>query len=176
VINHDHEEGFFRIADNSITPGLKIWTWGYPSSNMVDPFAGIDEARPYIELWAGVTREFWQRTTLDASTQLEIRETYAPSVGMVAVTHANQDFFVNLEEGTGRVDCQVFGFYPEQTVEILMTKDGDAFHKESVTLDPLTATDCSTQVPDSEPGIPIELIILDEEGKSLFHGNAIEQE
>ena len=31
VINHDNQEGIIRIADNKVTPGLKMWTWGYPS-------------------------------------------------------------------------------------------------------------------------------------------------
>src|SRR5882724_2758551 len=31
VINHDNEEGIIRIADNTVTPGLKMWTWGFPS-------------------------------------------------------------------------------------------------------------------------------------------------
>ena len=30
VINHDNEEGIIRIADNRVTPGLKMWTWGFP--------------------------------------------------------------------------------------------------------------------------------------------------
>jgi hypothetical protein len=29
VINHDNEEGIIRIADNTITLGLKMWTWGW---------------------------------------------------------------------------------------------------------------------------------------------------
>ncbi len=37
VINHDNGEGIFRIADNSVTPGLKIWTWGYPQTAELDP-------------------------------------------------------------------------------------------------------------------------------------------
>src|SRR6201988_3774154 len=31
VINHDNEEGIIRIADNRVTLGLKMWTWGFPS-------------------------------------------------------------------------------------------------------------------------------------------------
>jgi hypothetical protein len=31
VINHDNEEGIIRIADNRVTRGLKMWTWGFPS-------------------------------------------------------------------------------------------------------------------------------------------------
>ena len=30
VINHDNEEGIIRIADNEVTPGMKMWTWGFP--------------------------------------------------------------------------------------------------------------------------------------------------
>ncbi len=29
VINHDNEEGIIRIADNRVTRGLKMWTWGF---------------------------------------------------------------------------------------------------------------------------------------------------
>src|ERR1700730_16047850 len=31
VINHDNDEGIIRIADNTVTRGLKMWTWGFPS-------------------------------------------------------------------------------------------------------------------------------------------------
>jgi hypothetical protein len=47
-----------------------------------------DEVRYCIEL-AGVTREFWQRTTLGAGQQPAFKETYAPRLGLVDVTHAN---------------------------------------------------------------------------------------
>lgn len=174
VINHDNGEGLFRIADNTSTPGLKIWTWGYPRSIGVDPFAGMDEARPYIELWAGVTREFWQRTTLDENTQLEIAETYAPSVGLGSVTHANQHFLVDLKEDADSVRCHVFGLSPGKVVRILLTREGEALFNERVALDPLAAVDCSTQVTPSERYLPIKLVISDEDGAPLFHGKVEE--
>src|SRR5690606_37993924 len=34
VINHDNDEGLIRVADNTISQGLKIWTWGYASANI----------------------------------------------------------------------------------------------------------------------------------------------
>ena len=38
VINHDNDEGIIRIADNTVTPGLKMWTWGFASfTNETDP-------------------------------------------------------------------------------------------------------------------------------------------
>jgi len=50
VINHDNEEGIIRIADNTVTPGLKMWTWGFASfANETDPRKDPNEQRPYIE-------------------------------------------------------------------------------------------------------------------------------
>src|SRR5579871_3579737 len=60
VINHDNEEGIIRIADNGITRGLKIWTWGYQSlANAADTRRKPDPAQPYVELWAGVSDQFF---------------------------------------------------------------------------------------------------------------------
>ena len=66
VVNHDDEEGLIRVADNEVTGGLKLWTWGYDSVN-VDPFAQPpDERLTYIEMWAGDTPEFLQADALCA--------------------------------------------------------------------------------------------------------------
>ena len=65
VINHDNEEGIIRIADNKLTRGLKMWTWGYPSfTNETDARKDPNEARPYVELWAGVSDQFFHRAEL----------------------------------------------------------------------------------------------------------------
>src|SRR6476646_4301767 len=60
AINHDNEEGIIRIADNTVTPGLKMWTWGFPSfTNETDARKDPNPQRPYVELWAGVSDEFF---------------------------------------------------------------------------------------------------------------------
>ena len=171
VINHDNDEGFFRIADNTLTPGLKMWTWGYPQSAAVDPESTPDEARPYIELWAGVTREFWQRTSLEGGSRLEIQETYSPSVGMSNVTHANETFLVNMEhDGSSLINCQIFGMAPNRPVKISMLLDQQEIHTETVTLDPKSGNDCSTQIPDWSPGSVIDLLIMGQDDELLFEG------
>lgn len=171
VINHDNEEGLFRIADNTVTPGLKIWTWGYPRSSAVDPMSSTDEARPYIELWAGVTREFWQRTTLPANGRLEIQETYIPSVGLANVTHASADMLVDLaHDGAGRAACHLVGAYPHQTVRLSLALDGEVFAAQTVILDPDSATDCSAELPAWTDGSAVELLVETEDGAPLFAG------
>jgi hypothetical protein len=171
VINHDNNEGIFRIADNTVTPGLKIWTWGYPLSTAIDPHATADEARPYIELWAGVTREFWQRTELAAKEQLQIEETYSPSVGLNNVTHANDNFLVNLRPASPtEIECQLFGLYPEQAVNLSMNVDGVDLYEDRITLDPSSGNDCSIEIPNDTLGDTLNLVIKSENGALLFEG------
>jgi Domain of unknown function (DUF5107) len=79
LINHDNEGGFIRIADNRVTPGLKMWTWGFPSfSNETNPRQHPNEARPYVELWAGVSNQFFQSASFPPLGEMSIRETYKP--------------------------------------------------------------------------------------------------
>src|SRR5262249_49602703 len=65
VINHDNEEGIVRIADNTVTRGLKMWTWGFPSfTNETNERKDPNPSRPYVELWAGVSNQFFHRAEL----------------------------------------------------------------------------------------------------------------
>src|SRR6516164_9816315 len=67
VINHDNGEGIIRIADNRVTRGLKMWTWGFSSfTNETDPREDPNEARPYIELWAGMSDQFFHSADFPA--------------------------------------------------------------------------------------------------------------
>lgn len=171
VINHDAEEGLFRIADNTLTPGMKIWTWGYPQSSRVDPQTTADEARPYIELWGGITREFWQRTTLPAQQNLEIDEIYAPSVGLQNVTHANEYFLVDLAAvDDAEVHCRLFGLQPEQRVDYAIGLDGEEFHRQRVTLSATEAINCSTELPALSAESVLELVVETVQGELLFFG------
>ena len=99
VINHDNEEGIFRIADNTKTPGLKIWTFGFPDSTTLDPYAdGTQWHRPAIELWAGFTNQFFHKMNFPANSTISVKETYSPSVAMENVTHANERVLLNLSD------------------------------------------------------------------------------
>lgn len=171
VINHDNEEGIFRIADNALTPGLKIWTWGYPQSAAVDVQTTTNEARPYIELWAGVTREFWQRASFPPNDQIEIDEIYSPSIGLSNVTHANEDFLVNMSmDNDTMVRCQLFGMFPDQPVEISMYLDDQEFHRDTALLDATQGNDCSTNVPVSSSASTLKLLIESPSDLPLFEG------
>ena len=113
VINHDNEEGIIRIADNRVTPGLKMWTWGFPSfTNETDARKDPNEARPYIELWAGVSDQFFHSAEFPARGEVSIPETYSPTVGMSNVTHANENILINLSAEASGVNLQFFSIEP----------------------------------------------------------------
>ncbi len=171
VINHDNDEGIFRIADNTVTPGMKIWTWGYPLSTSVDPQAAADEARPYVELWAGVTREFWQRAALPAQGQLVIEATYSPSIGLADVTHASGAFLVDLAPVDRQtIACRLFGLYPDQTVRLTMDVDGVEFYETEISVDPDNGNSCAAEIPDTISGDTLNLAITSESDVLLFKG------
>ncbi len=174
VINQDNREGIFRIADNNFTPGLKIWTWGYPRSSIVDPHSTADEARPYIELWGGVTREFWQRSQISANDRFSFDEIFGPSIGLSDVTHANENFLVNMDSGEkSEINCRLFGFFPDQVVQLSMFIDGEEFSSEMIKLDPVKGNDCSVQIPDPAGGQVVKLEIESQRGFLLFDGELV---
>ena len=175
VINHDNGEGIFRIADNSVTPGLKIWTWGYSQTADLDPEAGPQEARPYIELWAGVTREFFQSAELAANAELEIAEIYSPSVGLTGVTHANEDFLVNMvvDDG-GDVRFEIFGLHPGTEVSAIVSAGGDVIRESELTLDAVAGNVVSAFLPPT--GDPVTLVLRDVSGDVVFSGDLVRSE
>ena len=174
VINHENEEGIFRIADNSITPGLKIWTWGFPQTATLDPQDGSNEARPYIELWAGVTQEFWQRTQIGPQAILQFDEIYSPSVGLSNVTHATSDFLVNFSaKAPDQVLLEVFSLNPGWEGEAVILLDGDVLLLEPLEFDPATGSRFEVSFPHRIPPGKLAFALQDASGSVLFSGDLL---
>jgi hypothetical protein len=96
VINHDVEEGIFRISENKETFGMKLWTWGKNNidNNLYDYSNG--GADNYIELWAGVSRSFFTDATLQANSSIIWDESYCATVGLTSVANMNNKAALNL--------------------------------------------------------------------------------
>jgi hypothetical protein len=96
VINHENNEGVFRISENIETPGMKFWTWGKNNvdNNMFDFSNG--GADNYIELWAGVSGSFFSDASISANGSKRWKETYSPTVGMNSVLAMNSLGAVNI--------------------------------------------------------------------------------
>ena len=103
VINHVNDEGFFRIADRTITKGLKLWTWGRDAVNANKLSISNGGKDDYIELWGGLGMHFFDDATFNASSQLSWPEYFYPTVGLPGITAMNNQggAFIDLDSNTG---------------------------------------------------------------------------
>jgi hypothetical protein len=169
VINHDNEEGIIRIADNTVTRGLKMWTWGFPSfTNETDPRKDPNPQRPYVELWAGVSDQFFHSVEFPASGEVSIPETYSPTVGMSNVTHANENILINLTSEASGVDLQFFSIEPAAPLRITLKRGDAVLFDETVQPDPKNGNRISARIPAGSSGEQVRLTITTAEGKELI--------
>jgi hypothetical protein len=169
VINHDNEEGIIRIADNAVTRGLKMWTWGFPSfTNETDARKDPNEQRPYVELWAGETDQFFHSADFPALGEVSIAETYSPTAGMSNVTRANENILINLSaEGAG-VNLQFFSIEPATPLRVTLRRGDMVLFDEGVEADPRNGNRMSAPIPAGGSGEQVRLTIKTEEGKELI--------
>src|SRR4030081_591658 len=169
VINHDNEEGIIRIADNRRTPGLKMWTWGYPSfTNETDARKDPNQLRPYIELWAGVSDEFFHSANFPALGEVSIPETYSPTVGMSSVTHANDNLLINLSAEASGVNLQFFSIEPATPLRVTLKRGDAVLFNDGVKADPKNGNRISVAIPAGGSGEQVQLTIRTAEGKELI--------
>lgn len=169
VINHDNEEGIIRIADNRITPGLKMWTWGFQSlANAADVRKDPRPDQPFVELWAGVSDQFFHAASFPASSEVSVAETYSPTVGMSNVTHANEKILINLSAETSAVDLQFFSIEPAAPLRITLKRGETLLFDDGATSDPIKGNRISVAIPDAKTGEPIRLTIRSADGKELI--------
>ena len=117
VVNHENNEAVFRVSDNAgITPGMKFWTWGAQQGLNADPENFYHTARPYIELWSGLSTQFFEDASLDAFESLSWKETYLPTVTMDDFSVVNEHGAMHLAAIAGddeRFEYNVFMNLPD---------------------------------------------------------------
>ena len=169
VINHDNEEGIIRIADNTVTPGLKMWTWGFPSfTNETDARKDPNPQRPYIELWAGVSDQFFHSARFSALSEVSISETYSPTVGMSNVTHANENMLINLSAEASGVNLQFFSIEPATPLRVTLKRGDAVLFDDAVKADPKNGNRISATIPAGGSGEQVLLTIRTAEGRELI--------
>jgi hypothetical protein len=152
-----------------VTPGLKMWTWGYPSfTNEIDPRKDPNPARPYVELWAGVSDQFFHSASFPAGGEVSIPQTYSPTVGMSNVTDANENILVNLVAEASGVNLQFFSIEPATPLRVTL-KHGDAvLFDQAVTADPNNGNRMAATIPEGHSGEQVWLTIRTADGKELI--------
>ena len=145
ALNHGNSEAIIRIADNTKTPGLKLWGFGYDQSRGINPETNVDYHRPFIEMWAGVSKEFFTPALLPANSTLQFDEYYTPAIGLASFSHASEHAAINLttdkpayngnSDQNAIVSCRYNVTKPKDTVTLVLRfKGGDnsvTVHQES---------------------------------------------
>jgi hypothetical protein len=169
VINHDNEEGIIRIADNAVTRGLKMWTWGF-SSLTAETDARKDPAppRPYVELWAGVSDQFFHSAVFPARGTISVPETYSPTVGMSNVTDANENILINLAAEGSIVNLQFFSIEPAKPLRVTLKRGDAVLFDDAVKADPGNGNRISATIPAGPGDEPVRLKITTTDGKELI--------
>ncbi len=128
VVNHTNDEAIFRVSDNATTPGMKFWTWGAQQGLNSDPEDFYENARPYIELWSGLSTQFFEDANLAPLETVSWTETYLPTVDMDAFSTVTDYGALSLEVVPGddeRFETTLFMNRPDSTFNYRLTLNGD---------------------------------------------------
>ncbi len=152
TINYDNDVGILRVSDNVETPGLKLWTFGKQSLD-IDIDDSDEWLRPTIEMWYGITPEFWNRATLAANEVRQWSDAYVPTLGLQEITAASEYGALHLsasETGTDTMltlSATATLTLPDQSVHAILRLDGNVIAEEDVVVAAAAATTVSASVP-----------------------------
>lgn len=153
LINYDNDIGVLRVSDNSETPGLKVWTFGRDSVD-IDIDDSDEWLRPTIELWHGVTPEFWNRGTMAANEIRQWSESYFPTLGLKEITAAGEHgalYLSNTPDGVGTtLSATATLTLPDQAVTALLRLNGDIILEQEMVVATTQATSVSVSMASSD--------------------------
>jgi hypothetical protein len=124
--------------------------------------------RPYVELWAGVSDQFFHRAQLPARGEVSIPETYSPTVGMSNVTHANENILINFSAAASGVNLQFFSIEPAPPLRVTLKRGDAILFNDAVTADPKNGNRISAAIPAGGSGEQVRLTITTAEGRELI--------
>ena len=131
---------------------MKFWTWGDSQGLAADPNDFEQEERPYIELWSGISNEFFQSVNVDANASISFTETYWPTVDIPTVTYMNEAIAFGSSQNESQVD--LYAYQPvgsddsyEIEFRVLDNSDTEVYNAmESVSVDLLLSTKISIDI------------------------------
>ena len=153
LMNDDNSTGIVRVSDNVKTPGLKLWTFGKGSLS-IDINDSSEWLRPTIEMWHGVTAEFWTRGTMSANEVRQWNDSYFATLGLKGVTAASAYgalYLSSAKTGTDTVLSVAASLtLPRQTVRATLRLNGSVLTDKDVVVSATEANTMIATVPSSE--------------------------
>ncbi len=153
LMNDDKAAGIVRVSDNVKTPGLKLWTFG-PQGLNIDVNNSDVWVRPTIEMWHGITPEFWMRGTMAANEVRQWNQTFFSTQGLKGITAASENGALYLTSAKSGADT-VLGVaatltLPNQTVKAVLRLNGSPVAEQDVVIAATGANTVSATVASSK--------------------------
>jgi hypothetical protein len=146
-----------------------MWTWGFSAlANAEETRRHPNEAQPYVELWAGVSDQFFHPASLAALGEMSVPETYSPTVGMSGVTHANENILINFSAGASGVDLQFFSIEPDTPLRVTLKRGDAVLFDQAVKADPQHGNRIAVPLSADGHAQQIRLTITNGVGKELI--------
>ena len=127
-----------------------------------------NEWRPYVELWAGVSDQFFHSAGFSARSEVSLPETYSPTVGMSDVTQANENILINLAAEPSGVTLQFFSVEPATPLRVTLKRGDAVLFNDAVQPDPKNGNRVVAAIPAGGDGDQVQLTIRTAEGKELI--------
>jgi hypothetical protein len=106
---------------------MKFWTWGAQQGLNADPENFYQAARPYIELWSGLSTQFFENALLSPNEAITWKETYLPTLEMDSISYVNENGAIHLgyiNENPERLLLKLFTTAPDREYHLNVSLDG----------------------------------------------------
>jgi len=153
LMNDDKSAGIVDVSDDSKTQGLKLWTFGPQglTADINDPSVWV---RPAIEMWHGITPEFWNRATMAAGEVRQWNQSFFPILGLKDVTAASANGALYLSASKSGSDSMLSVAatltVPNQTVKAVLRLGGTAVAQQDVVVSPMGTATVTATLPSSQ--------------------------
>jgi hypothetical protein len=174
LLNDDAHMGVLCVSDNVETPGLKLWTFGKQSLD-VDINDSTQWLRPTIEMWHGVTPEFWKRGSMTANEARHWSDNFFAILGLEDVTAASEYGAMQLTSTASGTDktltVNATLTVPDQTVSAVLRVNGSVVSEQDIVVSAkeTTTLDATVAGADAPAGAVFEAEFLQGD-KSLLKG------
>lgn len=152
--SHEEGQGILRIADRTATPGMDIWSWGYPPPPERQREYTLSPGNlGYVEMWGGTATNFTDeaRAILPPGQSRQWFEGFVPFRG-AAVTHCTTNVIIafSWNKRDGRILLNLSPIRPGRLTFVLR-HNGTELTKKNLNLTSPRSFKLRTRAVTSEP-------------------------
>jgi hypothetical protein len=140
AFSHEANEGITRVFDRSKTPGVNIWTWGFPPPPARQREYSLEPNLGYVEMWGGTAHNFSDEalSRLPPGKSIAWTEWIYPFHGIGGLTYASKDVAVRFEQHVSSAHFEVAVFVTATTdpLRLKIVQNRDTIWQQDVAATP----------------------------------------